>query len=169
MNKTILLTTLLLIAAVATVSAQSLERQVIASTGGYSEANGVSLSFTVGEPVIETAVSGSVVLTQGFQQPDDITTGINDKPSVTVNYTVFPNPTANTITIDLQSDKNVEVELALYDLGGQRISMLDRKTRVEGTAQEEMDLTNLAAAQYILVLSDVNGKPLKNFKVQKID
>lgn len=160
---------MLLIAAIATVNAQSLERQVIASTGGYSEANGVSLSFTVGEPVIETAVSGSIVLTQGFQQPDDITTGINDKPSVTVNYTVFPNPTANSIQIDLQSDKNVEVELALYDIQGQRISMFDKSTRIEGTAHEEMDLSSLAAAQYILVLSDTEGKPLKNFKVQKID
>lgn len=152
------------------VNAQSLERQVIASAGGFSAANGVSLSFTVGEPVIETAVSGSVILTQGFQQPEDITTGIATKPEVTVDYTVFPNPTDDKIFVELTSDTEVEVELALFDISGRRIVELDTPTRtINGRAREEMDMSQLAPANYILTLSEAGGKVLKSFKVQKIN
>lgn len=150
-------------------NAQSLERQVIASAGGFSTANGVSLSYTVGEPVIETAVSGSVILTQGFQQPDDITTSIKHVSNVSLNYTVFPNPTDDMIFIELQSDIPVEVELSLYDITGRRIIELDNKAMVNGQVREQMDLTQLAPANYILTMSEVGGKVLKTFKVQKIN
>lgn len=50
-------------------SFQAQAQQVIASSGGFFEGENISLSFTVGEPVIETFTGGNVVLTQGFQQP----------------------------------------------------------------------------------------------------
>lgn len=151
------------------LNAQSIERQVIGSTGGYASANGVSVSFTVGEPVIETAVSGSVTLTQGFQQPDDITVGIDDVKSVSVNYTVFPNPTEDLINIELMSDVPANVKLSLYDLNGRKVDALDHIIEVNGTVNERMDLSQLAPAQYILMMSDVEGQVLKTFKVQKVN
>ncbi|MFU8844738.1 MAG: hypothetical protein ACNA7V_13125, partial [Bacteroidales bacterium] len=50
--------------------AQSIERSVLASTGGYFEGSGVSVSWTLGEAVTATFNNGNTVLTQGFQQPD---------------------------------------------------------------------------------------------------
>ncbi|MBE0637429.1 MAG: hypothetical protein IH598_02810 [Bacteroidales bacterium] len=44
-------------------------QQVIATSGGYYENDNISLSWTVGEPVIEIFTGGDVILTQGFQQP----------------------------------------------------------------------------------------------------
>lgn len=51
------------------ISAQSLSPQVIATTGGYTSNAAGSLSYTVGETVIQTLSTGSHTLTQGFQQP----------------------------------------------------------------------------------------------------
>lgn len=48
---------------------QTNAQQVIATSGGYYENENISLSWTVGEPVIETFTAGDVILTQGFQQP----------------------------------------------------------------------------------------------------
>jgi hypothetical protein len=45
------------------------EQQVISNGGNYSEAGGMSLSWTLGETVIATFDNGGLVLTQGFQQP----------------------------------------------------------------------------------------------------
>jgi hypothetical protein len=45
------------------------EQQVISSAGNYSEAGGLSLSWTLGETVIATFENGNLILTQGFQQP----------------------------------------------------------------------------------------------------
>ncbi len=44
-------------------------QQVIASAGGYYEGDNISISWTLGEPVIETFTGADIILTQGFQQP----------------------------------------------------------------------------------------------------
>ncbi len=48
---------------------QAKAQEVIATSGGYYEGDNLSMSWTVGEPVIETFNSGGLILTQGFQQP----------------------------------------------------------------------------------------------------
>lgn len=62
-------TVLLFVALLAGAFAQISAQQVVASAGGYYEGENISLSWTVGEPVIETFSGTNVILTQGFQQP----------------------------------------------------------------------------------------------------
>ena len=49
--------------------AQTLGPKVIASAGGSSTNGGVSLSWTVGETAVSTLQNGTLILTQGEQQP----------------------------------------------------------------------------------------------------
>jgi hypothetical protein len=53
-------------------SAQSISNKVLPSGGGNLSANNVQLSFTIGETVIPTFSSSSNMISQGFQQPSDI-------------------------------------------------------------------------------------------------
>ena len=46
----------------------SLERQVIGSMGGFSNAGNTRVAFTVGEPIVTTEYGPSIALTQGFHQ-----------------------------------------------------------------------------------------------------
>lgn len=55
-----------------TLSAQSVSPDVIASSGDYFEGSNVSLSWTLGELAVETYTAGNFVLTQGFQQPINV-------------------------------------------------------------------------------------------------
>ena len=52
-----------------TSRAQSLDRQVLGAAGNYASASWGALSSTAGEGVINTSVTSSLVITQGFQQP----------------------------------------------------------------------------------------------------
>ncbi|MBP7497474.1 MAG: T9SS type A sorting domain-containing protein [Bacteroidales bacterium] len=54
---------------------QSLSPEVISSAGDFFSGANITLSWTLGEPVIETFSSqdGQIVLTQGFQQPEATT------------------------------------------------------------------------------------------------
>ena len=47
---------------------QQLSRYVVASGGNYSSSAGISLSSTVGEPMVNTLTGTGFILTQGFQQ-----------------------------------------------------------------------------------------------------
>lgn len=58
------------------------EREVISSTGGEAQNSSIKLSFTVGETVVPTATSNSVILTQGFEQFIDSTGLISFEISV---------------------------------------------------------------------------------------
>lgn len=149
-------------------NAQSLDRQVIGSAGGFDSQGGYSLSFTVGEPVVETAISGTLVLTQGFQQPDDIKVGVNDIVKLEMDYSIFPNPTANQLTVQLSADEVVEVYISLHDMLGKELSQLNRTVLVDGVTQQQYDLSSLAAANYMLILSDKQGNLLGQFKIQKL-
>lgn len=61
-----------LIAAVVDASAQEISRKVVASVGG-TMSNGVNtVTFTIGETMIHTFTSSNNILTQGFQQPDEL-------------------------------------------------------------------------------------------------
>ena len=59
----------ILIFAIAFFSFHAKAQQVVATSGGYFEGENVTLSWTLGEPVVETFTGNNVVLTQGFQQP----------------------------------------------------------------------------------------------------
>ena len=47
---------------------QQISRSVIASGGEYSANGNITISSTVGEPMINILASSSNILTQGFQQ-----------------------------------------------------------------------------------------------------
>jgi hypothetical protein len=69
MKTQIFFVSILFLAGALFCSAQSIEREVVASSGDYFEGAGISLSWTLGEIATETYTSGNTILTQGFQQP----------------------------------------------------------------------------------------------------
>lgn len=167
--KTITSLWVILLGAGALYAQPSLERQVIGATGNFSTAGTVSLSSTVGETVVKTAISGSVVLTQGFQQPDaGASVGINDPLSLLVNYTVAPNPTSERIHVTLSTDKPLQVGLVLFDMRGRQVPVPEQQLLVNGTEETDLDLRTLADGVYQLALKDESGAIFKSFKIQKV-
>jgi len=63
------LTIYICVLAFAACLCQAKAQEIIATSGGYYEGQSLSMSWTVGEAVIETFNSGELILTQGFQQP----------------------------------------------------------------------------------------------------
>jgi hypothetical protein len=52
-----------------TINAQSIDRNVIATTGGSALVNGQYIEWTIGESVIETINNKDLIISQGFHQP----------------------------------------------------------------------------------------------------
>ncbi|MBE0654801.1 MAG: hypothetical protein IH594_13445, partial [Bacteroidales bacterium] len=77
-------------------------QQVVSSGGGSKSATGVQISWTLGEPVIETFSSGSTILTQGFHQSKLSATPVTDLLFPEMELTVFPNPTQDYVIIQFK-------------------------------------------------------------------
>ncbi|HLP51457.1 MAG TPA: T9SS type A sorting domain-containing protein [Chitinophagales bacterium] len=149
------------------LKAQSIERSVISSTGNYSTGSSVSVSATVGEPVVPTYTSGSIILTQGFQQPEnaDSVTGVSEVQAV-ITWTLFPNP-ATTQTNLMLSEVPVNCTLHLYNLAGQLI--MERKIAQQKVQHKEViDLHGLASGTYMLSILS-NRQLLANLPIQRVD
>ena len=81
------------------VQAQSIERFVLGSTGNSVSFTEVQVDFTMGEAVISTESAGNVRLTQGFQQPDDLSdVGVSELDSDALK--IYPNPALDHIIIE---------------------------------------------------------------------
>ncbi|MEX0811858.1 MAG: T9SS type A sorting domain-containing protein [Chitinophagales bacterium] len=164
-NITVILIALLPVA----LFAQSLERQVIASSGSYSETANLQVSSTIGETVIATGTSASVILTQGFQQPaSDNTVGI-EEPEFGFSMQAYPNPTANMVILDFNADKELELQISLIDVMGKQYPVAKSNITVLGNSRQQIDLSAYAAGNYFIRIDDEKGQFSKTIKIQKID
>lgn len=99
---------------------QTLTSSVISVAGGFENTpSGMSLSWTIGEPIVDPLRSGDVVLTQGFQQPDlKLSTAFTD-PGFEAVLTVYPNPTMG--YLQMETDFKQEIRYRLMDISGKLI------------------------------------------------
>lgn len=148
-----------------------IERSVFATTGLYWEdpASGLSLSYTVGETVIETVSSlqGTLVFTQGFQQSgtEDIV-GIDDLEFL-VDYQIYPNPTPGPITVELRTDRPMIMYLEIYDMIGQKTPVPTIEARFQGRFATRMDLTELSDGVYLLAMLNEAKQIVHTFRIEK--
>lgn len=143
------------------IKAQTTERDVIASQGGYFSNSDFDFSWTLGEIVTETYVDPSQILflTQGFEQP--LFTPVSDTLTVT-ELTVFPNPTEGPISFLFPTVDTYH--LTCYDIIGQLI--------FEDTVTSNYIKTNvsrLSNAYYIFKITNDLGNFNYRIKILKID
>ncbi len=69
--------------------------------------------------MVQTFTDGSNYLTQGFQQPEVVTVGINEIPVVSNDILVYPNPTNGSFVLSFTSDGNSQSGIRIYNLAGQ--------------------------------------------------
>lgn len=127
--------------------------QVVASTGKSAELNGRKWSYTVGEAFITTLTgSNSVVFTQGFHQPE--LCGIvatHDLDIELWELMVFPNPTADYVTVRYSDRQNARLEASVFDLMGRPILTSFLLADPSGTS---LDCSDWQAGVYLLQLRD---------------
>ena len=136
-------------------------QDVISTTGKYAETGSGSLSWSVGEPVVETVSDGSNTLTQGFHQSKLTVTTIYDKEIIGIEIKVYPNPTSNYLSVEVNSEKQKELLLSLFDMSGKLISQ-EKMT----SSKQTVSMKEYAPATYLLKVTE-NNKELKTYQIVK--
>ena len=145
--------------------AQTIERQVIGSAGGYSTATGIQVSSSTGEAVIATGTSGSIVLTQGFEQPDSV--GTNAVQNISINNAtlkVYPNPTQGSVILDITVTQPATYTITVYDAVGRALTT-EQPISVTARETKRLDFSSYAAGNYIVAVR--SGNEMKSIKVVK--
>ncbi|MEY2793245.1 MAG: hypothetical protein RJA76_1237 [Bacteroidota bacterium] len=105
---------------------QAIKSSTIASGGSTVQSNGKYYSHVVGQQSVSgTATKNGVTMRQGFKQPNFLVRSIQ-KSGLKVNleeknpieYTVFPNPFKDKLTIKLSELSVSETYIVIYDRAG---------------------------------------------------
>lgn len=146
---------------------QQLIPSIIASGGDISKAAGISLEWTLGEPIIETLSTADKLYTQGFHQPILIarTFYINTEQLLTgYLVSVAPNPVHSVLTTTISGPKDEPVFITLIDFTGKRF----RSQAVSGKfSRAPMDMSGLIAGIYLLEVRNTAGQLIRSFKIIK--
>lgn len=130
------------------------------TTGGEATGAGGTASYSVGQVVYtnNTGTNGSVA--QGVQQPFEISTtlGIN-QTTISLELSIYPNPTTNYLTLKVEKTNNLNYQL--FDIQGRII----KNKKVEDNTTL-IAVGDLPIATYFLKVTK-NNLIIKTFKVIK--
>jgi len=158
-GRALVLLPFLLFALTPLLSGQELSRSVVGTAGSYFSAVNVgNIHWTVGEIAVTRSENG-LVLERGFHHGlyELIATSTWSAPEVRLEMSVFPNPTADKVT--LAGDWEIRDRLRVSDLLGRALSDTELPP-----GRTELDLTNYPAGTYLLTVSRA-GQPLKTLRV----
>ena len=128
-----------------------------AAGDSYTKSVG-SLSWTMGEAVIETLNTSSNIFTQGFCQPEELVTSIIEH-DIESEIKVYPNPFVSEITISI-SDFKQAVNAAIYSTSGQ----IMKTFTIDGPVTH-LQLNELKSGVYFIRMITEDG--LRSFVVLK--
>lgn len=138
-------------------------QEAIPTTGGNASGSGGTVSYTVGQVAYTTQIGTNGTVAQGVQQPYEISvvSGIEDTEYIQLEFSAYPNPTADLLTLKVENYDNRNLSYQLYDISGKLLKK-EKLTENEVT----IPMTGFIPAIYFLKVID-NQKEIKTFKIIK--
>lgn len=136
-------------------------QQVIATSGGAGQNASGSITYTLGEVVIETYNGTDKKLTQGFQQSRLIITAVSEIKGLSYTVTAYPNPTTNFIKIKLEKDFPEIIDYLLMDINGKVIT----SGKIENGETDISFESHVVGTYFVKMIQD--KKEVKSIKVVK--
>jgi len=137
-------------------------QQVISAAGATASGTGVQLSWTIGEPVIETFTGATAILTQGFHQSRLFATAIDPIENPGLKLTVYPNPVSGILKLEITDHRLEGIRYSLFTMDGK--SILDRKVEKQ---PELISMENYTPGTYLLKIFVSGNHPVQTFKIVK--
>ncbi|MFC2151428.1 M20/M25/M40 family metallo-hydrolase [Bacteroidota bacterium] len=109
--------------------------------------------------VIKISIGGAMQ----YDMPADTTTSINEIALIENNLFIFPNPVSNIATVNYTVERNSYIELALYDITGKKMEILEKGIKPKGQYRTQLVNKNYQGI-YLISLSLDN----KNIITQKV-
>ena len=132
------------------------------SAGGDATGSGGTVAYSVGQVVYTSNTGSSGTVDQGVQHAYEIfTVGIKET-KLNISLSIFPNPTADNLTLQISDYNNEKLSYQLFDMQGKHLS------NGQITAQQtQIDMTGLPTATYFVNIVNQENKQVQSFKIIK--
>jgi len=151
---------LLLTVVVTTFSTTLWAQHAVLSGGTYHQSTAGSISWSLGETVINTLKSDEYIITQGMQQSKLTVTSIFKQPNISISIKAYPNPTSNNVFIEVDGEiKNLRYEV--YTVNGLKIT-----ENLFDSNPQKIVFDHLNSGIY-LIRVQLENQTIKTFRVVK--
>lgn len=139
--------------------------QLVSTAGDRLTGQTMTLNFSMGEVAVGTLSSNQQKLTQGFYQPDYISTSTEDFQAGQIQF--YPNPVDQTLFIQLDRDiqANHEFEVILYDIYGKVID--HQILSAANGGDHRLDLGSYPSGIYLMYLQSRDKAIVATHKIIK--
>lgn len=145
---------------------QALQPDLISPAGDSEQLSQMQLDWTLGDLAVRTLTAGDFLLTEGYLQPRLIIERLTPEEAITdYRITVSPNPTLRSVWLEGNSDRQDELRIELLQLSGKPIGQWRWSPPYD---RQELDLSNLPAATYLIRLFDADNRLVDTWKVVRI-
>ena len=137
-------------------------QESVNASGGDATSSGGTVAYSVGQLVYTTNTSSSGTVSQGVQQAYEIySVGIKET-ELNISLSVFPNPTADNLTLQISDYNNEKLSYQLFDLQGKLLN------NGQVTAQQTLiNTSSLSPATYFINVLNKENKQVQSYKVIK--
>lgn len=139
---------------------QQLSNISIGSITSNMQAGDVSLSFSVGDLVVDQFETGSIILGTGFYPIINVITS-TDSPENSIDLIAYPNPVNDVLNLKLNGSNGYSYQVEILNLNGQVHASL---VIHEDTS---LSLIDLPDGMYLLKIQTFYGKKLYTQKFIK--
>ena len=130
------------------------------AAGGNATGDGGSVSFSVGQTAFSANVGSNGSVTQGVQQPYEISVLSVAEQAENISLSVYPNPSTDYLYLT-SSDEISGLSYQLFDMNGRLL-----KSEKITENQTNIDMQGLVSATYFVKVNQGN-KTVKSFKIIK--
>lgn len=132
------------------------------ASGGDATGSGGTVAYSVGQVVYTTNTDASGKVSQGVQQAYEIfTVGIKET-ELNISLSVFPNPTADNLTLQISDYNNEKLSYQLFDMQGKLLN-----NGQVNAQQTEINTASLPPATYFVNVVNQSNKKVQSFKIIK--
>ena len=137
-------------------------QESVNASGGDATSSGGTVAYSVGQLVYTTNTSSSGTVSQGVQQAYEIYSVGIKKTELNISLSVFPNPTADNLTLQISDYNNEKLTYQLFDMQGRQLS--NGQVIVE---QTQINMNGLPSATYFIHVVNQENKKVQSFKIFK--
>jgi hypothetical protein len=121
------------------------------------------VSYSVGQVTYQTHIGTNGSVSEGVQQPYEISiiTGIDEAEGINLTVTAYPNPAADYLTLHIEEFDISNLSYQLYDMNGKLL----QKEKIVAN-QTNIEMRKLVPATYFVKIIQGN-KEAKAFKIIK--
>ena len=126
-------------------------QETVPATGGDASGSGGSVAYSIGQVVYTTNTGISGTVSQGVQQPYEIITVGIKETELNISLLIFPNPTADNLTLEIKDYNNEKLSFQLLDIQGKLLA-----SEVITTSKTQINLSDLSTGTYLINLIQEN-------------